>query len=56
MSNLLNGNTRLSADMAIRFEKVFGIKADSLMRMRAAHELAQARLHEDQIEIDLPAA
>jgi len=56
MSNLLNGNAGLSAEMAIRFEKAFGLKADSMMRMQAAHELAQARLHEDEIEVDLAAA
>jgi addiction module HigA family antidote len=56
MSNLLNGNSGLSAEMAIRFEKVFGVKADSMMRMQAAHELAQARLHEDEIEVGFAAA
>ena len=56
MSNLLNGNSGLSADMAIRFEKAFGLKADTLMRMQAAHELAQAREHEDEIEVERVAA
>ena len=56
MSNLLNGHAGLSADMAIRFEKAFGLKADTLMRMQAAHELAQARAHEDEIEVERVAA
>lgn len=56
MSNLLNGNAGLSAEMAIRFEKVFGVKADSMMRMQAAYELAQARLREDEIDVELAAA
>lgn len=56
MSNLLNGNAGLSAEMAIRFEKAFGLKADTLMRMQAAHELAQARAHEDEIEVERVAA
>jgi len=47
MSKLLNGNQGLSAEMAIRFEKAFGLKADTLMRMQAAHELAKARAHEN---------
>lgn len=51
MSNLLNGNAGLSAEMAIRFEKAFGLKADTLVRMQAAHELAEARAHEDEIEV-----
>lgn len=48
-SNLLNGNAGLSAEMAIRFEKAFGVKADTLMRMQAAYELAEARAREDEI-------
>ena len=55
MSNLLNGNAGLSAEMAIRFEKVFGLKADTMMRVQAAHELAQARTHEGEIEAELAA-
>lgn len=52
MSNLLNGNAGLSAEMAIRFEKAFGLKADTLMRIQSAHELAEARVHEDEIEVE----
>jgi addiction module HigA family antidote len=51
-SNLLNGNAGLSAEMAIRFEKAFGLKADTLMRMQAAHELAEARAREDEIVME----
>lgn len=51
MSTLLNGRAALSADMAIRFEKAFGLKADTLMRMQTAYDLAQARLHEDAIKV-----
>jgi addiction module HigA family antidote len=51
-SNLLNGNAGLSAEMAIRFEKAFGLKADTLMRMQAAHELAAARAREDEIVVE----
>lgn len=50
-SNLLNGNAGLSAEMAIRFEKAFGLKADTLMRMQAAHALAEARTREDGIVV-----
>jgi antitoxin HigA-1 len=35
MSNLLNGHAGLSAEMAIRFEKAFGVRADTMMRMQA---------------------
>jgi addiction module HigA family antidote len=56
VSKLLNGRQGLSADMAIRFEKAFGLKAETLMRMQAAHELAAARAHEDEIAVEAVAA
>jgi antitoxin HigA-1 len=52
VSALLNGRAALSADMAIRFEKLFGISADTLYRMQTAYDLAQARAHEDDIVVD----
>jgi antitoxin HigA-1 len=45
-SNLLHGNAGLSPEMAIRFEKVFGVTAATLMRMEAAHALAAPRAQE----------
>ena len=51
MSNLLNGHAGVSAEMAIRFEKAFGVKADTLMRMQGAYALAEARAREDEIEV-----
>lgn len=56
MSKLLNGHQGLTGEMAIRFEKAFGLKAETLMRMQAAHELAQARAHEDNINVEAVAA
>ena len=56
MSKLLNGHQGLSAEMAIRFEKAFGLMADTLMRMQSAHELAEARAHEDEIVVERVAA
>lgn len=52
MSSLLNGNSGLSADMAIRFEKAFGVKADTLLRMQTSYELAQVRQYEDDIKVE----
>lgn len=52
MSALLNGRAGLSAEMAIRFEKAFGIKADTMMRMQSAYDLAQAREHEADIVVE----
>lgn len=56
MSKLLNGRQGLSAEMAIRFEKAFGLKAETLMRMQSAHELSEARAHEDEIAVERVAA
>jgi antitoxin HigA-1 len=52
MSTLLNGRVALSAEMAIRFEKAFGLQADILCRMQTAYELANARAHEDEILVE----
>lgn len=51
LSTLLNGNAKLSADMAIRFEKAFGLKAETLLKMQATHDLAEARLHKGGIDV-----
>ena len=51
LSTLLNGNASLSADMAIRFEKAFGVKADTLLRMQTTYELARARKREGDIRV-----
>ena len=52
LSTLLNGHASLSADMAIRFEKAFGVRADTLLRMQTAYDLARARRHEDEICVE----
>ena len=56
MSSLLNGRAGLSSEMAIRFEKAFGLRADTLLRMQAAHDLAAARAHERDIRVERIAA
>jgi plasmid maintenance system antidote protein VapI len=38
--------------MAIRFEKAFGVRADTLMRMQTAYDMAQARARADDIVVD----
>ena len=52
LSTLLNGHSSLTADMALRFEKAFGVKADTLMRMQVAYDIAQARQHGDALAVD----
>ncbi|MEP7349224.1 MAG: HigA family addiction module antitoxin [Sphingorhabdus sp.] len=56
MGTLLNGHAGLSAEMAIRFEKAFGLKADTMLRMQAAYDLAQARARESKIVVERVAA
>jgi addiction module HigA family antidote len=51
MSNLLNGNAGISAEMALRFEKAFGLSADTLLRMQAAHDMALARSRQRQLKV-----
>ena len=51
LSSLLNGNTNLSAEMALRIEKAFGVKMDTLMRMQNCYDIAKARAKEDEISI-----
>lgn len=43
LSSLLNGKADLSGDMALRIEKAFGVKMDTLMRMQSAYDIAETR-------------
>ena len=43
LSSLLNGKADLSGDMALRLEKAFGVKMDTLMRMQSAYDIAETR-------------
>lgn len=52
ISALFNGRASLTADMAIRFEKAFGIKAETLLRMQTRYELAKAREHESELPVE----
>jgi addiction module HigA family antidote len=51
LSSLLNGNAGLSGEMALRIEKAFGVKMDTLMRMQSAYEIARTRKREKQIRV-----
>ena len=51
LSSLLNGNANLSGMMALRTEKAFGIKMDTLMRMQSSYDIAQTRKREKQIRV-----
>jgi addiction module HigA family antidote len=43
LSALLNGRAALSPEMALRIEKAFGPKIDTLLRMQTAYEIAETR-------------
>ncbi len=51
LSSLLNGKAGLSGEMALRTEKAFGVKMDTLMRMQTAYEIAQTRKREKLIRV-----
>jgi addiction module HigA family antidote len=51
LSSLLNGKADLSGDMALRIEKAFGVKMDTLIRMQAAYDIAQTRKREKKIHV-----
>lgn len=51
LSSLLNGKASLSGDMALRIEKAFGVRMDTLMRMQSAYDIARTRLRERQIRV-----
>ena len=51
LSNLLNGEADLSGDMALRIEKAFGVRMDTLMRMQASYDIARTRQREQSISV-----
>jgi addiction module HigA family antidote len=51
LSSLLNGKADLSGDMALRIEKAFGVKMDTLMRMQSSYDIAQTRKREKLINV-----
>ncbi len=51
LSTLLNGRAALSPEMAIRIEKAFGPKMDTLLRMQTAYDIAEARDNEAKIKV-----
>jgi addiction module HigA family antidote len=51
LSNLLNGQADLSGEMALRIEKAFGVRMDTLLRMQAAFDIARTREQADRIRV-----
>jgi len=51
LSKLVNGHSGISAEMSIRLDKAFGGGADTWFRLQAAYDFAQARQHENEIDV-----
>jgi antitoxin HigA-1 len=51
LSNLVNEKAALTADMALRLEKAFGVSMELLMRMQLAYDVAGARARERTIKV-----
>ncbi len=49
---MLNAKAALSGEMALRFEKAFGVDTDTLMRMQSSYDIAQTRSRAKQIDIE----
>jgi addiction module HigA family antidote len=51
LSDLINGNAALSAEMALRIEKAFGVKMETLLNMQARHDAYTMRQRAGEIEV-----
>lgn len=51
LSSLLNSKSDLSGDMALRIEKAFGVRMDTLMRMQSSYDIAETRKREKKIQV-----
>ena len=51
-SDVLNGHSGISPEMAIRLDKAFGGGADTWFRLQAAYDLAQAMKKANEIKVE----
>ena len=51
LSDLVNGKSALTAEMALRIHKAFGPDVDHLLRMQVAYDVAQIRKRANQIKV-----
>jgi addiction module HigA family antidote len=51
LSDLINGNAALSAEMALRIEKAFGVKMETLLNMQAWHDAYRMRQRAGEIAV-----
>lgn len=51
LSDLINGNAALSAEMALRIEKAFGVKMETLLNMQAWYDAHAMRQRAGEIDV-----
>lgn len=51
VSDIVNGHSGISPEMAIRLDKAFGGGAETWYRLQAAYDLARAMGHADEIKV-----
>lgn len=51
LCSLLNSKPNLAGKMALRIEKAFSVKMDTLMRMQSSYDIAQTRKREKEIHV-----
>ena len=52
LSSLLNERSTLSVEMALRIEKAFGVRLETLMRMQNSYDISRARQRESEIKVE----
>ena len=52
LSDVVNGHSGISPEMAIRLDKAFGGGADTWYRLQAAYDLAQAMKRAGRIKVE----
>lgn len=52
LSDVVNGHSGISPEMAIRLDKAFGGGADTWYRLQAAYDLTQSMKQADRIKVD----
>ena len=52
LSDLLNGNSALSPEMALRIEKAFGVNMDMMLRMQAWYDASQMRAQSHKVRVE----
>jgi antitoxin HigA-1 len=52
LSNIVNGKSGISPEMAVRLAKAFGGRAEIWLRLQAGYDLARVRRREAEINVE----